>query len=161
MQERQIRSLGQEDPLEKKMATHCSILAWEIPWTEEPGGLQSMGVKRRAGHDLAAKQQQRGENGRQYITHSLAPCQNSLCCTYFLLIVSHMYYIVTVVYMKNFVFFYLMLHQMLHNYDLKIKCIQIEVNWFLFSSLCHYNSYYRGHLMPVPAIMVFMFLVIF
>ena len=128
MQERQIRSLGQEDPLEKKMATHCSILAWEIPWTEEPGGLQSMGVKRRAGHDLAAKQQQRGENGRQYITHSLAPCQNSLCCTYLLLIVSHMYYIVTVVYMKNFVFFYLMLHQMLHNYDLKIKCIQIEVN---------------------------------
>ena len=35
--------LGQEDPLEKEMATHCSILAWEIPWTEDPGGLQSMG----------------------------------------------------------------------------------------------------------------------
>ena len=41
MQETQIRSLGQEDPLEKEMATHSSILAWEIPWTEEPGGLQS------------------------------------------------------------------------------------------------------------------------
>ena len=39
MQERQIRSLGQEDPLEKELATHYSILAWEIPWTEEPGGL--------------------------------------------------------------------------------------------------------------------------
>ena len=42
-QEMQIRSLQWEDPLEKEMATHSSILAWEIPWTEEPGGLQSMG----------------------------------------------------------------------------------------------------------------------
>ena len=38
-----VRSLGQEDPLEKGMATHSSILAWRIPWTEEPGGLQSVG----------------------------------------------------------------------------------------------------------------------
>ena len=37
MQEMQVQSLGQEDPLEKEMATHCSILAWRIPWTEEPG----------------------------------------------------------------------------------------------------------------------------
>ena len=43
MQETRVRSLGQEDPLEKDMATHSSILAWRIPWTEEPGGLQSMG----------------------------------------------------------------------------------------------------------------------
>ena len=42
MQETQIRSLGQEDPLEKGMAIHSSTLAWRIPWTEEPGGLQSM-----------------------------------------------------------------------------------------------------------------------
>ena len=41
--------LGQEDPLEEEMATHCSIPAWRIPWTEEPGGLQSMGFQR-AGH---------------------------------------------------------------------------------------------------------------
>ena len=46
MQETQIQSLGQEDPLEKEMATHFSILAWEIPWREEPGGLQSMGLQR-------------------------------------------------------------------------------------------------------------------
>ena len=46
MWETGIRSLGQEDPLEKKMATHSSILAWKIPWTEEPGGLQSMGSLR-------------------------------------------------------------------------------------------------------------------
>ena len=46
MQETQVRSLGWEDPLEKEMATHPSILAWEIPWTEEPGGLQSMGVSK-------------------------------------------------------------------------------------------------------------------
>ena len=42
MQETWVRSLGQEDPLEEEMATHSSILAWRIPWTEEPGGLQSM-----------------------------------------------------------------------------------------------------------------------
>ena len=41
----QLRSLGQEDPLEEGMATHSSILAWRIPWTEKPGGSQSMGLK--------------------------------------------------------------------------------------------------------------------
>ena len=46
MQEMQIQSLGQEDPLEQDMATHSSIFAWKIPWTEEPGGLQSMGSQR-------------------------------------------------------------------------------------------------------------------
>ena len=45
MQESWVQSLGWEDPLEKGMATHCSILAWRIPWTEEPGGLQSKGSK--------------------------------------------------------------------------------------------------------------------
>ena len=50
MQEAQVQSLGREDPLEKEMAIHSSILAWEIPWTEEPGGLQSMGSQR-IGHD--------------------------------------------------------------------------------------------------------------
>ena len=45
MQETQVRSLGQEDPLKKGMATHSSILAWRIPWTEEPGGLQFVGYK--------------------------------------------------------------------------------------------------------------------
>ena len=49
MQEMWVRSLGQEDPLEKEMATHSSILAWEIPWTQEPGGLQSMGLYRGRG----------------------------------------------------------------------------------------------------------------
>ena len=43
MQETWVRSLGGEDPLQKGMATHSSILAWRVPWTEEPGGLQSMG----------------------------------------------------------------------------------------------------------------------
>ena len=42
-QEAQVQSLGPEDPLEKEMATHASILAWKIPWTEEPGGIQSVG----------------------------------------------------------------------------------------------------------------------
>ena len=50
MQETQVQSVGWEDYLEKKMATHSSILAWRIPWTEEPGGLQSIGSQK-VGHD--------------------------------------------------------------------------------------------------------------
>ena len=50
MQKTWIQSLGQGDPLEKEMATHSSILAWRIPWTEEPGRLQSMGLQR-VGHN--------------------------------------------------------------------------------------------------------------
>ena len=46
MQESQVRSLGQEDHLEEDMAIHSSILAWKVPWTEEPGGLQSMGSQK-------------------------------------------------------------------------------------------------------------------
>ena len=46
MQDTQVQSLGQEDPLEKGMATHSSILAWETPQTEKPGGLQSMGLQK-------------------------------------------------------------------------------------------------------------------
>ena len=51
MQETRVQALSQEDPLEEEMATHSSILAWETPWAEDPGGLQSMGSQR-AGHDL-------------------------------------------------------------------------------------------------------------
>ena len=53
-QEMQVRSLGWEDPLEKKIATRLSILAWEIPRAEEPGRIQSM-VSQRVGHDLATE----------------------------------------------------------------------------------------------------------
>ena len=53
----QVHSLGREDPLEEEMATHTSILAWTIPWTEEPGSLQSMGSQK-VRHDLVIKQQQ-------------------------------------------------------------------------------------------------------
>ena len=51
MRETQVQSLGQEDPLEKEMVIHSTILAWRIPWTEEPGGLLSMGSQR-VEHDL-------------------------------------------------------------------------------------------------------------
>ena len=51
-----VPSLGREDPLEEEMATHSSILAWRIPWTGEPAGLQPMGSQR-VGHDLATEQQ--------------------------------------------------------------------------------------------------------
>ena len=52
--DKQIQSLGREDPLEKEMATHSSTLAWRIPWTEEPGGLRTMGWQR-VGHNLGTK----------------------------------------------------------------------------------------------------------
>ena len=54
MQDTQVRSLGGEDPLEEEMATHSSILAWRIPWTEETGRPRSMGSQR-VGHDLATE----------------------------------------------------------------------------------------------------------
>ena len=54
MQETQVQFLGEEDPLEKEMTMHSSILAWKIPWTEESGGLQSMGLQR-VEHDLVTK----------------------------------------------------------------------------------------------------------
>ena len=57
VQETQVSPLVREDPLEKEMATHSSILAWEIPWTEELGRVQSMALQR-VGHNLATKQQQ-------------------------------------------------------------------------------------------------------
>ena len=53
----QIPSLGQKDPLEEEMATHYSVLAWEITWIEEPGGRQLLGLQR-IGHDLVTEQQQ-------------------------------------------------------------------------------------------------------
>ena len=56
MQETWVPSLGGEDPLEKEMAIHSSILAWEIPWTEEPSGLPPMGLQN-VGHDLGTKRQ--------------------------------------------------------------------------------------------------------
>ena len=63
MQETRVQSLGQEDPLEEGLATHSSILAWRIPWTEEAGGLQSMGLQR-VGHDLVTQQKQQGSQWR-------------------------------------------------------------------------------------------------
>ena len=56
MQETQAPVPGHEDPLEKEMATDCSVLAWEITWTEDPGGLQSL-ASQRVGHNLGTKQQ--------------------------------------------------------------------------------------------------------
>ena len=65
MRETWVRSLGWEDPLEKDMATHSSILAWEIPWTEEPGGLHSMGSQRVI-HDWATSLHFTSESGRSW-----------------------------------------------------------------------------------------------
>ena len=58
MQEAQVQSLGQDNPLEKEVATHSCILAWEIPWTEEPGRLQSTGLQKESDTILATTQQQ-------------------------------------------------------------------------------------------------------
>ena len=58
MRETWVRSLGREDPLEKEMATHSSVLAQRIPWTEEPGGLQSIGLKESDTTEVTQQQQQ-------------------------------------------------------------------------------------------------------
>ena len=59
VQEMQVQSLGREDPLRKEMATHSRILAWEIPWREEPGGLYiAHGGRKRVGHNLVTKNKQ-------------------------------------------------------------------------------------------------------
>ena len=76
-----VPSLGWEDPLEKEMATHSSILAWEITWTVEPGELQAM-ASQRVGHDLAIKQQQQQHthiygNMKNQDTIQCVPCSPS------------------------------------------------------------------------------------
>ena len=65
-QELSVRCLGQEDPLEKEMLAHSSILAWRIPWTEEPGGLQSMRLQR-VEHNLVTKQQQQEDTLKPFV----------------------------------------------------------------------------------------------
>ena len=69
LQEMRVQSLGWKDPLVQEIACHSSILAWKIPWTEEPGGLQSM-VLQGVGHDLVAKQQQ-----QMFLLLCLADCK--------------------------------------------------------------------------------------
>ena len=72
-QEMQVRSLSWEDPLEEEMVTHSSILSGRIPWTEEPGGLQSMQLQT-VRHDLAIREQQRwkeGNEGKSYFAIAL------------------------------------------------------------------------------------------
>ena len=76
MKEIQIRSLGQEDPLERGMATHSNILAWDIPGTEEPGGLQSMGSQK-VRHNWGTKQH-RDETDSLYVTAATVPHQATL-----------------------------------------------------------------------------------
>ena len=71
VQEIQVQSLDLEDTLEKEMATHSSIHTWRIQWTEEPGGLQSMGLQR-IGQDLATKQQQQQQQQQQLRTGDIS-----------------------------------------------------------------------------------------
>ena len=71
MQEMRVQSLDLEDTLEKEMATHSSIHTWRIQWTEEPGGLQSMGLQR-IGQDLATKQQQQQQQQQQLRTGDIS-----------------------------------------------------------------------------------------
>ena len=70
MQEMQVQSLGQEDPLEKEMAAHPSILAWKFPWMEEPDGLQSMGSQKNW-RQLVTKQQQTTGNNQEGLSFSI------------------------------------------------------------------------------------------
>ena len=79
MQETQVQSLVREDPLETGMATHCSILAWKIPWTEEPGGLQSMGLQRekcksKLQWGVTSHQSEWVSESHSVVSDSLRPC---------------------------------------------------------------------------------------
>ena len=77
MQETQVQSLGGEDPLEKEMATHSNILAWEIPWTEEPGGLQSIGWQK-SQTQLSDKQQQSSLHNAAFVS-AAQRCESAIC----------------------------------------------------------------------------------
>ena len=77
MQASWVQSLCQEDPLEKEIATHSSILAWEIPWTEAPGGLQSMGSQR-AGHASVTEHAHTGLHGLQ-LPESMDALKPQIC----------------------------------------------------------------------------------
>ena len=85
MLETKVGSLAQEDPLEKEMATHSSVFTWEIPWTEEPGSLQFMGLQR-VQHDLVTEQQRQSHLGNKShrpvvsCCSSLKPRKLSLPC---------------------------------------------------------------------------------
>ena len=68
-QETQVQSLGWEDPLEKEKATHSSILVWEIPWTEEPGGLQSMGLQKNWTQQLSTHAHTQINTGLTYVSN--------------------------------------------------------------------------------------------
>ena len=95
MQEPQVQSLGQEDSLEKEMATHSSILAWKIPWTVEPGELQSMGLQElnttkrpvvRHSDSLISQRQQKDTNGSKAGMHFICLYQKTI----FLGVFSHL-----------------------------------------------------------------------
>ena len=72
MQETRVPSLGQEDPSEEEMVTHSSILDWTVPWTEGPGGLQSMGLQK-VGHGLVTKHQHAGSSSAMRTLNSISP----------------------------------------------------------------------------------------
>ena len=93
--ETRVRSLGQEDPLEEKMATHSSILVWRIPWTEEPGGLPSMGSQRvrRDWHDLACSlclMSTFGVQAEMYKIFIFKPVLLKMCTSFFFLLFPYM-----------------------------------------------------------------------
>ena len=90
MQEIPVRSLGQEDPLEKEMATHSSILSWKIPWTEEPGGLQSMGLER-IGHDWAEQSLPERTSSSTELINS-APCSYPTLCSFVTIVIVYWNY---------------------------------------------------------------------
>ena len=77
MQKAWVWPLGQEDPPEKEMATHSSMLVWEIPWTEDPGEPQSKGCKR-VGHDLGTKEQQFFEKSNLKYTSGVGSVENGV-----------------------------------------------------------------------------------
>ena len=96
MQETWVQSLGRGDPLEEEMAPNSSILAWETPWTEKPGGLQSM-EPQRVGHDLATEHTHIGNLNSSCVR--VCVCVRTFCCTVYVHI--HVHTLMSVNYMPD------------------------------------------------------------
>ena len=116
MQETWVWSLGREDPLEKEMATHSSILAWRIPWMEEPGGLQSMGSQR-VGHDWATS------------LHFSTSLQIFMCCIFItiqFLIIKFIFYFCPWLILFRSLFFFISL---IWIFSVYFTCTDLIVLW--------------------------------
>ena len=152
MQETWVQSLDWEDPLEKEMATHCCILAWEVPWTEEPGGLQSMGLQR-VGHDGATKQQQQQQEYNNCLHLWLRSNPGIIIIIIIIIIISCFLYFLVILIGNYLLCMYYILQDVLGTKDTKLnkailnkfELYWIKLNLFFWTNI-EYSSYFSSSL---------------